>query len=67
MSVVVHDEDALYGATHAKVFIVILKTLQAGRHRGVFLGLSFLGTNKGEWRGVERGARTNLNVKLERG
>lgn len=30
MTMVVHDEDALYSATHAKVFIVVLKTLEAG-------------------------------------
>ena len=47
VSMVVHDEDALYGAAHAKVFIVVLKTLKAGRNRGVFLGLGFLGANEG--------------------
>lgn len=66
MAVVVHNEDALYGATHAKIFIIVLQTLQAGRNRGVFFGLSFLGAGKGER--VSNGARrTNLNVKLERG
>jgi hypothetical protein len=44
---VVHDEDALYGAPHAKVFIVVLETLQTGRHRGVFFGLGFLGASEG--------------------
>ena len=47
VAMVVHDEDALYGATHAKVFIVVLETLQAGRNRGVFFGLGFLGADEG--------------------
>lgn len=46
MAVVMHDKDALYGTTHAKVLIVILKALQAGRNRGIFFRLSFLGANE---------------------
>lgn len=42
-----HDEDALYGATHAKVFIVVLQTLKAGGNRRVFFGLGFLGAKAG--------------------
>jgi len=44
---VVHDEDALYGAAHAKVFIVVLETLETCRNRGVFFGLGFLGAKQG--------------------
>lgn len=47
VTVVVYDEDALYSATHAKVFIVVLETLQASRNRGVLFGLGFLGAKQG--------------------
>lgn len=30
MPVVVHDKDAFDGATHAKVFVVVLETLETG-------------------------------------
>lgn len=48
MTMIVHDKDTLYGATHTKVFIIVLKALEARRHRRVFFGLSFLGADNRE-------------------
>ena len=43
---VVHDEDTLYGATHAGVFIVVLEALEACRDGGVFFWLGFFGAGQ---------------------
>lgn len=42
VSVVVDDEDALDCSAHAKVLIIVLEALEAGRDGGVFLWLSLL-------------------------
>ena len=42
MSMVVHDQDSLYCATHSKVFIIIFQTLQTRGNRGIFFRLSLL-------------------------
>lgn len=41
--VLVADEDALAGAAHAMLVVVLFEALQAGQHGGVFFGLGFLG------------------------
>ena len=46
VAVVVYDEDALDGAAHAKVLIIVLQTLQARRHGRILFWLSFLRTNE---------------------
>lgn len=43
VTVVMHDENALHGATHAKVLIIVLKTLQTSGDRWIFFGLCLLG------------------------
>lgn len=40
VSMVVHNKDSLDGAAHTEVLIVVLETLQARGHGGVFLRLS---------------------------
>lgn len=64
---IVHDEDALYGATHAKVFIIVLEPLKTRRDRGVFFGLGFFGAIEGLVARCRAVRTTHLNVKLERG
>jgi hypothetical protein len=39
VSMVMHNKNPLDSAAHTKVLVVILKTLQARRHRRVFLRL----------------------------
>lgn len=41
VSVVVYDEDALDGTSHAKVLIVVLQALETRGNGGVFLRLGF--------------------------
>jgi hypothetical protein len=41
VTVVVDDEDTLYCATHAKIFIVVLETLETCGDGGVLFWLSF--------------------------
>lgn len=52
--VVVHDEDALDGAPHAKVLVVVLQALEARGDGGVLLGLGLLGAGRGAVRGCKR-------------
>ncbi len=59
--VVVDDEDALDGAPHSKVFIVILQPLQARRHRRVLLWLRLLRAER------EIGERVQINGRRHRG
>jgi hypothetical protein len=47
VAMIVNDEDALYCASHAGVFIVVLETLETGRDGGVFFWLGFFGTMEG--------------------
>jgi hypothetical protein len=42
VTMVMDDKDAFHGTTHAKVFIVVLQTLQTCRNARVFLWLGFL-------------------------
>jgi hypothetical protein len=44
--VVVDDEDALDGAPHAKVLVVVLQALQARGHGGVFFRLGLFGAGR---------------------
>jgi hypothetical protein len=39
---IVHHKDPFHSASHSKVLIVVLQTLQARRHAWVFLWLRFL-------------------------
>jgi hypothetical protein len=53
---VMHNKNSLDGAAHTEVLIVVLETLQARRHGGVFLRLSLFCA------GVRILELTNLNV-----
>lgn len=41
VAVVMHNEDTLDGAAHAKVFIVVLESLKTSRDGGIFFWLCF--------------------------
>ena len=41
-----HDEDAFYGTSHSKVFMVVLETLETGGDAGVFFWLGFFCAKK---------------------
>jgi len=43
MAMIMNDEDALDSSSHARVFIVVLETLETGRDGGVFFWLGFFG------------------------
>ena len=44
MPVVMNHKNPLYCSSHAKILIVVLKTLETGRNGRIFFWLGFLGT-----------------------
>ena len=49
MPMVMNHENPLYGSSHAKILIIVLKALETGRNGRIFFWLSFLGTKKAEF------------------
>lgn len=69
VAMVVHNKNALDGAPHTEVFIVVLEALQASRNRGILFRLRFLGAGV-----IALGRRVDLHevvaylkVKFDRG
>ena len=54
VAVVVDDENAFNSSTHAKVFIVVLQTLETSRDRRVFFWLRFFCAMKRVKEAIER-------------
>ena len=68
MPVVMNNENPLYGSSHAKILIIVLKALETGRNGRIFFWLGFLGTKRVElsWMtGITK--RSDLKVKFESG
>ena len=66
VAVVVDDKNTLDGATHAKVFIVVLEALETCRDGWIFFWLCLLGACGGQQR-ARGGEQKYLKVKLESG
>jgi hypothetical protein len=69
VAMIMHDENAFYGTSHSKVFMVVLETLETGGDAGVFFWLGlFCAVKKGlRMRMTFEGDMVCLKVKLERG
>lgn len=65
MSMIVYDEDALDGVSHAIVFIVVLQSLEAGCYRWIFFRLRFFCAERKIGERVARMTMTRLEPEEE--